>query len=230
MTSVMIATPAYGGQVTEKYLQSSLSLAFESTRMGLNVGFFTVTGESLITRARNNMLQTFIDSTYEQLLWIDADIGYDPVNVMRLVNSSHEVTAAPYALKTIDWDAVAGDTAETKQTSSRRFVVNQASEEVDPGGFSEVMDVGTGFLCIKRSAIEKMIEAYKDDYYFSDDPYVQGDRKRWLLFDTMLDGEGENRRYLSEDYAFCRKWQNIGGKVYMDRHGPGLRHYGGYAY
>jgi hypothetical protein len=232
MTNLMIATPAYGGQVTERYLQSLLALVFESQRIGLSIGVFTQTGESLITRARNNMLQTFIDHPeYDQLLWIDADIGFDTANVLRLVHSEHEVTATPYPLKTVNWDAVAGDTAEAKAATSRRFVINRLSDEVDPGGFSEALDAGTGFMCIKRSAIEKLMEAYPDDHYLADDPYVPADqRKRWLFFDTMLEETEEGRRYLSEDYAFARKWQNIGGKLYVDVTGPPLRHYGGYAY
>lgn len=232
MTSVMIATPAYGGQVTEKYMQSVMALIFEAQRQGLNVGVFTQTGESLITRARNNMFQTFIDHPeYDQLLWIDADIGFEPLNVLRLVHSEHEVSAAPYPLKTVNWDSVRGDTPDEKQSTGRSWVVNQVSDEVDGTGFTEVLDAGTGFMCIKRSVIQKLQEAYPDDYYESDDHNVpEGERKRWLFFDTMLEETEQGKRYLSEDYAFCRKWQKIGGKVMLDVGGPALRHYGGYAY
>ena len=80
-------------------------------------------------------------------------------------------------------------------------------------GFTEVLDGPTGFMCIKRSVIEKMYEAYpqlmcKNDHQNKDlDDYC-------AIFDCMIDPV--NRRYLSEDYAFCRRWQEIGGKIFAD--------------
>lgn len=231
MTSVMIATPAYGGQVTEPYFQSVLKTVFEANRVGLPVAVFTQSNESLITRARNNMVSTFLESQFDQLLWIDADIQFDPANVLRLVNSPYEVTATAYPLKGVYWDAVAGDTAEAKQASSKQFVVNRVTDVVDDNGFAEVYDAGTGFMCIKRSALEKMVTEYPELEYRADDGGLADDqRKRYLFFDTMLDTMDDGVRYLSEDYAFCRRWQNIGGKVMLDTKGPALGHRGSYTY
>jgi len=83
-------------------------------------------------------------------------------------------------------------------------------------GLIEVHDAGTGFMCIKRHVIEKMIDAYPESHYNKEPKHVimQGDDgKRWALFDTMID---EDNRYLSEDYTFCRRWQRLGGKIWLD--------------
>lgn len=229
----MIATPAYGGQVTEAYFQSVLRLMFEAQRLGLAIGVHTVTNESLITRARNNIVHTFMESPFEQLLWIDADIAFDVSNVLRLVNSTHEVTATPYPMKGIQWDAVAGSTAAEKIATGKQYVVNRVSDEKDAQGFVEVRDAGTGFMCIKRSVFEKMAEAYPELTYQSDHRVIGNDnnRNRYLFFDTMIEEtEEQGRRYLSEDYAFCRRWQNIGGKVLLDSEAPALGHRGSYTY
>lgn len=231
MTNVMIATPCYGGQVTEPYFQSVLRAVLEAQKQGINVSVFTQQGESLITRARNNMVKFFLDSGFDQLLWVDADVAFDPMNLFRLVNSDYEVTATAYPLKTIDWAAVAGHTAEEKAESGKRFVVNRVSDENDGNGFAEVLDAGTGFMCIKRSAFERMIEEIPDLEYRSDDHYLEEDqRQRYRLFDVMIEETDNGPRYLSEDYAFCRRWQSIGGKVYLDTAGPALRHHGSYTY
>jgi hypothetical protein len=84
-------------------------------------------------------------------------------------------------------------------------------------------------MLIKRSCIEKMVKEYPDLYYVTDQ-IINGkeydSKNTYLFFDTMKDEDG---RYLSEDYAFSRRWQKIGGKIWADV-GSNLIHYGSYKY
>jgi predicted RNA-binding protein len=82
-------------------------------------------------------------------------------------------------------------------------------------GLVKVKDGGTGFMLIKRNVFERMIEAYPELYFNNDLNLPENVAKfTYLFFDCMH--EQETKRYLSEDYAFCRRWQNLGGEVWLD--------------
>jgi hypothetical protein len=111
------------------------------------------------------------------------------------------------------------------------YVLNFANKgeiKIDKG-FAEVLDAATGFMLIKRECLIKMKEAYQDLKYVSDQ-ILNGkefnSENTYLFFDTMKDDDG---RYLSEDYAFSRRWQKLGGKIYADI-GSTLTHVGPYRY
>ena len=96
-------------------------------------------------------------------------------------------------------------------------------------GFAEVLDAATGFMLIKRECLLKMKEEYPDLRYKTDQIINNKEfesENTYLFFDTMKD---DDERYLSEDYAFSRRWQKIGGKIYADI-GSKITHFGSYRY
>jgi hypothetical protein len=213
---VVIATPCYGGVVTEQYSQSLFNLSIKAIANNLRLGYATIANESLVTRARNELVHNFLESQGTHLL--------------HMVMSDKDVVTGAYPLKTHDWEAVAKtassgslDTKELER-SAIQYVINiqkpdpeMVGKTVDiqiKDGLVEVWDAGTGFMLIKREVIEKMIEAYPETLYYSDKDMTLPleKRKRYALFDTMIDTD---QRYLSEDYTFCRRWQEIGGKIHM---------------
>lgn len=220
---VLLATPAYGGQVTEVYFQSVLRLMAVAHEAGLQIDVLTIRNESLITRARNNIVATFLEGDWTDLLFVDADIEFDPEHVLRLLESEHDVVATPYAMKGLDWDKVASAEKFHKEASVIS-VVNILEGGRMEHGFVQALDAGTGFMRIKRHVLEKMITMYPELTYTTDGVGQSG--TRWALFDTML----AHGRYLSEDYAFCRRWQQIGGEVWVDVDSPSLGHQGSYTY
>lgn len=217
--SVLVATPCYGGQVTDLYLRSVVSLLHSSYDRGVRVDVLTQWGESLIPRARNDILAAFWAGDWDDLLFVDGDIGFRPQNAWRLLESEHDVCAAPYPLKRIDWDAVSlMGSAEDARAAAVDTVVNyMPGAVVGVDGFAPVLDAGTGFMRVSRDAVELMLGAYPDLVY-----EAEGGGWRSALFDPMV----RDGRYLSEDYAFCRRWQDIGFPVMVDVAGPALQHRG----
>jgi hypothetical protein len=116
-----------------------------------------------------------------------------------LDDGSLKDTAANYAINPA-WDY-------NKETKTRRLDIQD--------GLVKLKDAGTGFMLIKRSVIEKMIESYPE-LYFNNDLHFEEEFAKWtyLFFDTMH--EEDTKRYLSEDYAFCRRWQKLGGDIWLD--------------
>jgi hypothetical protein len=180
----------------------------------------TTENESLVHRARNLAVARFYQKTQAtHFLFIDADIHFDPESVLRLLKSDHDVAVACYPKKCVMWDQVdahvmSGDTPRDPGRVASSLVMNfKYANTPVVNGFAEVLDGPTGFMLIKRDVFTKMHAHYPElecvnDHQNKDlDTYV-------ATFDCMIDPE--SRRYLSEDYAFCRRWQQMGGKIYAD--------------
>lgn len=234
---VVIATPCYGGAVFQNYLMSMLSLNSEAQRQGLKLSYIIRGGDSLIPRTRNSIVAEFLaHEEYTHLLWIDADIGFDVAQIFRLLMVDRDIVGGVYPLKKIVWpDKLPKDMTRAEfEANYTHYPFNpvDGQAKIDEQGFMEVLDLPTGMMCIKRSALERMRAAYPGLKYVSDEMLGLEHIKdkladnHYRFFDVMTE---ENGRYLSEDYAFCRRWQNIGGKVYADSRSC-LSHQGGHIY
>ncbi len=219
-TRVFISTPCYGGLCLEKYMISIIKLQLEFIRENIQMILDTTENESLVHRARNVAIGRFMqNSDCDFFLFIDADVDFDPKSVVRLVRSGHGVSVAIYPKKVIMWEQAKkaledGDERDLSMLSSSLvFNVGATTRSVE-NGFVEVLDGPTGFMLISRGSLEKMHEHYKDDLYCINDHQNKDIDNYCAIFDCMIDPT--NKRYLSEDYAFCRRWQQIGGKIYAD--------------
>jgi len=92
-TKIFIGTPCYGGMITADYFKSCLRLVNEAPKHDIALQFGTVGNESLVTRARNTLVQLFMDDpgNYTHLLFIDADIGFSEKTVFRMVDLDKDV-------------------------------------------------------------------------------------------------------------------------------------------
>lgn len=238
---VMVATPCYGGLLSEGYLHGILSLTQFAAKNKFKVHLNTMGNESLVTRARNTLVSQFLDycekddKSFTHLMFIDADIGFNGEAVTRLIQSDYDVCAGIYPRKSIDWKSIPGFVKEDPTNLEQKaygYNLNFAQPKnikVEKG-FTEVLDAATGFMCIKKEVFHKMKEAYPNLKYTSDQ-IINNDRYSskncYAFFDCIIDEK--SNRYLSEDYAFCRLWQKIGGKIYADLQSP-LTHYGTYPF
>ena len=232
--NIFVGTPCYGSWLSEDYFHSILDLQNLCREKEIALNIQTLGQESLITRARNTLVANFLDSKHAtHLLFIDADIGFEAKSILRFLEFDEEVVCSPYPMKLINWDGIPELIKEGKDYKylSHPYVLNFADKDNInvKNGFAEVLDAATGFMLIKRSCLEKMIKEYQDLYYITDQ-IVNGkefdSKNTYLFFDTMKDEDG---RYLSEDYAFSRRWQKIGGKIWADL-GSTLTHFGGYRF
>jgi hypothetical protein len=217
---LMVATPCYGGLVTQRYMQCVYNLFRHGQERGIEVSLELLGYESLITRGRNTLLSAFLDHpSATHLMFIDADIGFDATQVQRMLDFDEEVVAGMYPLKLIDWSAAAAARerqGEAAETAHLRYigVPFEGDERKVRDGFVTGIYAGTGFMMLKRSALEKMIAAYPESYYSAAHSQARLSRNQYALFETMI--HPVSREYLSEDYAFCQKWRWIGGEIWLD--------------
>jgi hypothetical protein len=222
-TSVTIGTPCFGGQVSSLYAVALLKLQRAFTQRGWGLGFLLQAGDALVTRARQTIVCHFLDDpNATHLLFIDADIGFEPEQVIRLLEFDADVTAAAYPIKQINWDlmpaAVQAGRAPLESATLSYVVERDTAEDLAVrNGFVKSRYAGTGFLMIRRSALERMIEHYPELRYAHEhragDP-LDGHRWRSALFNCMIDQA--TGFYLSEDFSFCRRWTDMGGEIWVD--------------
>ena len=98
---------------------------------------------------------------------------------------------------------------------------------VQPDGFVRLAEAPTGFMVIKRRVFERLIAAYPELQYTPDSIGVPDKGLHYRFFDVMVDPR--TRRYLSEDYGFCRLWSGLGESIYVDAN-SNLSHQGAKTY
>ncbi len=231
---VMFATPCYISAVTMNYVTSMFSLALDCRQVGLDC-ILHMHSESLITRGRNVIVLKFLaEQQFTHLFWIDSDIVFSSAAVFRLLQADRDVVAGVYPIKRTNWPAQglpAGMTRQQFETRYTDYAFNPVHHStapigpyVDTEGFLEVSEAPNGFMVIKRDVFTKMMAHYPELNYVPDGPPNNPQAHLyWRFFDCMVDPD--SGRYLSEDYAFCRRWRDMGGKIFADFHSK-LQHVG----
>lgn len=220
----MIGTPCYGGQVFSLYATSLMKLQHACARRGnVDLSVNLLWGDALITRARQNLAAHFLENPQAtHLLFVDADIAFEPDQVFRLLDFGVDVAAGVYPTKRIDWPKVEKMAKEGRaplETSSLSYVLElEQPPKLDArDGFARARYAGTGFMLIRRNVLASMIEKYPELRYTrehqAEDP-LQGSRWRSALFNCLIDES--TGTYLSEDYSFCRRFTDMGGEIWVD--------------
>jgi hypothetical protein len=237
---LFVATPMYGGMNHGMYMKSCLDLQAICSQYGIEIRYSFIFNESLITRARNYLVDEFLRAEgFTHLLFIDADIHFDPRDVIACLALDKDVVGGPYPKKSIKWASVKEGVKKhpdiepgDMEKLAGDFVFNPVpgTEKFSVAEPVEVLEIGTGFMMVKRHVFDKFREAYPEFSYRPDhvgQANFDGQRYIHAYFDTVIDRKrkvvvnGEERefggsdRYLSEDYMFCQWWRNIGGQIWL---------------
>ena len=234
---LFLATPCYGGQCLGLYAKACLDLQAMCMQYGIEVRFSFIFNESLITRARNYLVDEFLRSGCTHLLFIDADIQFNPQDVLALLALDKDISGGPYPKKSINWKNVVN--AVIKKGVHQIDDTIKMREDFNPGELDqitgdyvfnpvpgttsfkitepvEVMEIGTGFMMVKREVFAKYAEEYPHLHYKPDhvgQANFDGTRFIHAYFDTIIDPA--SHRYLSEDYMFCQNARAIGYQIWL---------------
>jgi hypothetical protein len=229
---IFLATPMYGGQCAGMFTKSVADLASICTHYGIGLQMYFLFNESLITRARNYCCDEFVRSDCTHLMFIDSDIGFNPNDVIALLamqtspDNEYDVIGGPYPKKCISWEkitkAVEKGFAEEDPNNLDKFVGDfvfnpkHGQTEIPLGRPVEVLEIGTGFMMIKRSALDTFREKFPQYHYKPDHIRTEqfdGSREIMQYFQAEIDPV--SKRYLSEDYWFCQKLQELNLKTWI---------------
>jgi hypothetical protein len=229
---IFLATPMYGGACAGIYTRSVADLVTLCTKYNIPLQIFFLFNESLITRARNYCCDEFMRSTSTHLMFIDSDIGFDAQDVIALLaissqpNTDYDVIGGPYPKKNISWEkikaAVDKGVADKDPNVLEKFVGDfvfnpkGGTQEIRIDEPAEVLEIGTGFMLIRKEALKTFQEKFPQYMYKPDHvrtEHFDGTREIMQFFQAEIDPV--SKRYLSEDYWFCQKLQEMGLKTYL---------------
>ena len=220
---LLVATPMYGGVCNGNYTVGMIQMASVMSSKKMAFRYAYMTNESLITRGRNSLAYDFLDTDCTHLMFIDADIGFNPEDIPTMVDADKDIICGIYPKKEINWlkieEAVkAGIPAQELHLHTGSFVVNlvggalhQEGNLYDP---MEIENGGTGFMLIKRNVFEKLaplVPEYKNDMWRAVDEFKPKVIKEF--FATSIDEESGGR-LLSEDYHFCKIARKAGFRIW----------------
>jgi len=229
------------------YTKSSVDLSALGQQWEMDIRFFYLFNESLITRARNYCVDEFLRSDCTHLMFIDSDIGFDPNDVLTLAaiqsenpdDDEYDVICGPYPKKCVSWekvkDAVDKGFGDENPEQLQRYIGDYVFNPVSGTNIPldqpvEVLEAGTGFMMIRRNTFEKFAEAYPELKYKPDHvrtKHFDGTRQITAYFDALICPD--SNRYLSEDYMFCQWARKIDMKVWYCPW-MNLQHMGSYVF
>jgi hypothetical protein len=232
-----ILTPCFGGVCYVNFVECLMKTMMLFSHFNFEIDILFCKNDSLVSRARNNLIaKAMADPRTTHIMFIDNDITWNPIDLLKLIISEKPIIGGAYPLKTYNWDKITkpGGIQELVNTKNNHSVlknilsdtemvqfnmvkynVNYLSNHLQiEGNIAKIKHLATGFMMIQRNVIEKMMEAfpstkYKDDVNFlelREQPFA------YALFDCGV----EDGHYLSEDWMFCQRWAKMGGSIYLD--------------
>lgn len=233
---LFILTPCYGGQCYVNYMTCLINTItlFRQIKFPLQIEFCK--NDSLVPRARNNLIaRAMSDPNMTHAMFIDNDITWDPIDILKLIISEKDLVGGIYPLKYYDWSKLLVDPENpynsnviqnwlTKKNNSQlremisddrmiqnnilKYNVNYLENllKID-NNLAQVRHLATGFMMIKRTVIEQLSKAFPSTKYIDDVNFLRPEENEfaYALFDCGV----EDGHYYSEDWLFCHRWTKI---------------------
>lgn len=170
------------------------------------------------------------NTIYTHLLCLDADIEFEPEDIIKMLDYNKPVIGGLYPKKKINWDKITDLVNQNNDNKLTSDYIQAFSKEpvtilLDDSNINlndeliETRYTGTGVLLLQRHVLEKMRTSYPNDIY----------NAVGINYFRYFDTELKNGIYLSEDYWFCERWRELDGKIYLYTKFK-CRHWGTYAY
>lgn len=195
--SLLVCTPCGDGKYESSYMESMFATSKEIERLGGQVKLAKFPYCADLSLARAKLMGSFYRSEHTHLMWIDADMGWRAQDVVRLFLYGRDFIGA----------------AGPKKKYPLEFAANLADDYGNPlpvlqegTGLIETREIGMAFMLLSRACVERLWQAHPELEFDSTDNTTER-----ALFEPMI----TNRRRFSEDYALCRRWRDLGGKIYL---------------
>jgi hypothetical protein len=232
----VILTPCYGSVCFVNFVACLLQTIPLFNSFGIPIRVEFCRNDSLVSRARNNLIaKAMFDESATHFMFIDADITWNPVDLLRLLIANKPLVGGVYPIKNYNFGNLAGDNtvngwlehkrktdfnnvvsdADYIQNRMLRYNINYISNVLEvKNNLTQVKHLATGFMLIQRQVIEKMSKAFPSTKYTDDVGFLHGDENKYAY--ALFDCGVEEGHYFSEDWLFCSRWTKMGGQIWID--------------
>lgn len=197
---LFLALPAYDFKVSLKLAVSLAKLAQQLPQHGIDMTIGSVCGCSVVSRARNLLVRDFLDSDCTDLMFIDADINFEPDDVLRLMAWASDPKKG-----------IVGGVPRTRKANKVYIAQLDQDEEgvtMNRMGLVRAKRIATAFMMIRREVFERLVNENPQWNYYDH----TADKQLNAVFDFLVTDEG----YMGEDYLFCDRAREIGYEVWVD--------------
>lgn len=196
---LFIAIPAYDFKVSVKMIGALIQFSRQAVEHGIGFEIGTISGCSVVSRARNLLVSDFLASECDTMLFIDADMSFNPDDIFRLLAWSQK-------------KGIVGGVGCARKLPATYYSKMAKDAEgnitMDAMGLVQAESIGTGFMMIQRQVVEELVRCHPEWEYYD----ATANRKLHSLFDFKSTPEG----YIGEDYLFCERARAHGFEVWID--------------
>jgi hypothetical protein len=231
---ICILTPCFGGMCYITYTTCLINTIKLLEKFGIKITIEFCKNDSLITRARNNLIaKAMNDTETTNMIFIDNDITWEPVDIIKLLLANKPIVGGVYPLKKYNWERLKTPDIILERKSKSplnsmisdidyirhnllKYNVNHLSSEmkIEKNNLTRVRHLATGFMMIQRKVIEKMSEAFPSTKYMDDVNFLSEEENRYAF--SLFDCSVEEGHFYSEDWLFCERWGKMGGDIWID--------------
>ncbi len=235
---VYILTPCFGGLCYVNYVNCLLLTKEIFNKFDIELHILFCKGDSLVSRARNNLVaKAMNDEKMTHMMFIDNDITWDPIDIIKLLLAEKSLVGGIYPLKTYNFNKIvptdtnpnpienflkssqfidpATPATDIIQMRMLKYNVNHISNEVKiVKNLTQVKHIATGFMMIQRNVIEELSNAYPETKYTDDISYLTEEENKYAY--ALFDCGVVDNHYLSEDWMFCTRWTNQKNDIWID--------------
>lgn len=234
---VYILTPCFASLCYVNYVSCLMNTITMFQLYGVELIVEFCRNDSLVSRARNNLVaRAMSNPKMTHMIFIDNDITWDPLDILKLVVSDKHIVGGIYPLKNYNWSKLTaspnavGVMIEKKNASQfssliddesmiqynlLKYNVNYLSTTLNiEKNLTKVKHIATGFMMIQRNVIEKMSAAFPSTKYVDDVNFLKDHENEYAY--ALFDCGVEEGHYFSEDWLFCHRWTKMGGFVWAD--------------
>jgi hypothetical protein len=234
---IYILTPCFASLCYVNFVSCLMNTIALFRQHGVELVVEFCRNDSLVSRARNNLVaRAMSNPKMTHIIFIDNDITWDPLDILKLMVSDKHIVGGIYPLKNYNWNKITAGTnavanmIERKNNSQfssiiddesmiqynlLKYNVNYLSTTLNiEKNLTKVKHIATGFMMIQRNVIEKMSAAFPSTKYVDDVHFLKDHENEfaYALFDCGV----EEGHYFSEDWLFCHRWSKMGGSIWID--------------